>query len=376
MAFATIPEAVEEFRAGKMLVVVDDEDRENEGDLTLAAEMVTPEAINFMATYGRGLICLALSAERCDQLQLPLMSPANTSMFGTAFCEAIDARAGVTTGISARDRAHTIRLAMDPATRPGDLARPGHVFPLRAREGGVLVRAGQTEAAVDLARMAGLRPGGVICEIMNEDGTMARVPQLAGFCERHGLKMISVAELIRYRMRHERIVRRLAEGTIRNPAGEFRTIAYGSSIDPERHMALVYGDVSAQEEVLVRMHSHCVYGDVFGSVDCGCRQLIERSLAMIAKAGRGVLVYLHQSGPGIAQMRADGPIEQLVGHGREFMHYTTPDGQRALQHEVGIGAQILADLGLHRIRLLTNHPRKVVALEGFGIEIVDQIPVQ
>jgi 3,4-dihydroxy 2-butanone 4-phosphate synthase/GTP cyclohydrolase II len=376
MAFATIPEAVEEFRAGKMLVVVDDEDRENEGDLTLAAELVTPEAINFMATYGRGLICLALSAERCDQLQLPLMSPANTSMFGTAFCEAIDARAGVTTGISARDRAHTIRLAMDPATRPGDLARPGHVFPLRAREGGVLVRAGQTEAAVDLARMAGLRPGGVICEIMNEDGTMARVPQLAGFCERHGLKMISVAELIRYRMRHERIVRRLAEGTIRNPAGEFRTIAYGSSIDPERHMALVYGDVSAQEEVLVRKHSHCVYGDVFGSVDCGCRQLIERSLAMIAKAGRGVLVYLHQSGPGIAQMRADGPVDQLVGHGREFMHYTTPDGQRALQHEVGIGAQILADLGLHRIRLLTNHPRKVVALEGFGIEIVDQIPVQ
>jgi 3,4-dihydroxy 2-butanone 4-phosphate synthase/GTP cyclohydrolase II len=376
MAFASIPEAIEDFRAGKMLVVVDDEDRENEGDLTLAAELVTPEAINFMATHGRGLICLALSPERCDELQLPLMSSANTSVFGTAFCEAIDARFGVTTGISARDRAHTIRVAMDPATRPGDLARPGHVFPLRAREGGVLVRAGQTEAAVDLARIAGLRPGGVICEIMNEDGSMARVPQLIEFCQRHGLKMISVADLIRYRLRYERILRRLAEGRIRTAAGEFQTIAYASSIDPERHLALVYGDLQGGEDILVRMHSHCLYGDVFGSRDCECQFLIRRSLEMIAAEGRGALVYLHQTGPGIAQVKGDGPVEQLVSHGREFMHYTTPMGQRAHQHEIGIGAQILADLGLHRIRLLTNHPRKVVALEAFGIEIVDQIPVK
>jgi 3,4-dihydroxy 2-butanone 4-phosphate synthase/GTP cyclohydrolase II len=374
MPFATIPEALEEIRSGRMLVVVDDEDRENEGDLTVAAEKVTPETINFMAKYGRGLVCLALSPEQCDQLQLPLMTRHNTSKFGTAFCEAIDARDGVTTGISAADRAQTIRVAMRAETRPGDLARPGHVFPLRASEGGVLVRAGQTEAAVDLARMAGLGPGGVICEIMNEDGTMARVPQLDEFCAVHGLKMISVAELIRYRLRHERIVRRQAEGCLQNEFGRFLTIAYATSIDPETHLALVMGEVAGRENVLVRMHSHCVYGDVFHSQECDCSRLVRASLERIAREGQGVLVYLHQTGPGLRIADGEGG-KRLVSHGRDFMHYATPDGQRQLQRVSGIGAQILADLGLHQIRLLTNHPRKVVGLEGYGIEVVEQVPV-
>jgi len=259
---------------------------------------------------------------------------------------------------------------MDPKTRPKDLARPGHMFPLRAREGGVLLRAGQTEAAVDLARLAGLGPGGVICEIMNPDGSMSRVPQLLEFGERHGIKMISVADLIRYRLRTERIVKRLGEGSLKTPAAEFRTIAYSASVDSERHLALVLGDVEGQEDVLVRVHSHCVYGDVFGAVTCECRRTMELSLQRIARDGCGVLVYLHQTGMGIA---INGG--QLIPHSREFMHYSTAEGQRQLQHEVGIGAQILADLGLHRIRLLTNHPRKIVALEGFGIEIVEQVPI-
>ena len=375
MPFASIPEAVDELRQGRVLVVVDDEDRENEGDLTVAAELITPEIINFMATHGRGLICLALSAERCDELHLRPMAVFNTSKFGTAFCEAVDARSGVTTGISAADRAHTIRVAMSPATRSDDLARPGHVFPLRAREGGVLVRGGQTEAAVDLARLAGLSHGGVICEIMNEDGTMARVPQLEDFCRRHGLMMVSVAGLIRYRLRHESIVKRLGEGSLRTEFGEFRTIAYGSSIDPERHLALVHGQVGGREGVLVRMHSHCAYGDVFGALDCECSRLIRAALRRISEEGSGVLVYLHQTGPGLRLLKDEEGAPRLVSHGREFMHLATPDGQKTLQHEVGIGAQILADLGLHTIRLLTNHPRKIVALEGFGIEIIDQMPV-
>jgi 3,4-dihydroxy 2-butanone 4-phosphate synthase/GTP cyclohydrolase II len=344
-----------------MLVVVDDEDRENEGDLTLAAEAATPEAINFMAVHGRGLICLALAPERCDELQLPLMSARNTSQFGTAFCEAIDARTGVTTGISAADRARTIHVAMDPASGPRDLARPGHMFPLRAREGGVLVRAGQTEAAVDLARLAGMRPGGVICEIMNEDGTMARVAQLIDFCARHGLKMISVASLIKYRMATERIVRRLGEGTLRTAHGDFRTFAYGSSIDAERHLALVFGDVATRDEVLVRMHSRCAYGDTFESTDCECGRTLRASLQRIAAEGAGVLVYLHETGLGLGLREG-----QLEAHGK---------GPQRLQHEVGIGAQILADIGLRRIRLLTNHPRRIVGLEGFGIEIAAQVPV-
>ena len=375
MPFASIPEAIEDIRAGRMVVLVDDEDRENEGDLTIAAEKVTPDMITFMATNGRGLICLALTAERCDALQLPLMSPHNTSNFGTAFCEAIDAREGTTTGISSADRACTILTAIRPDCRPGDLARPGHVFPLRAREGGVLVRAGQTEGSVDLARLAGLTPAGVICEVMNDDGTMARVPQLIEFCHKHGLKMASVADLIRYRLRHERYIRRVAEGCIETEFGDFRTVAYRSDISPELHMALIRGDVEGRERVLVRMHSHCIYGDVFGSTTCDCHRLIRGALARIAEEGAGVLVYLHQTGPGFRIQSEPGCGDRMVSHGRDFMHYTGAAGQMQLQHESGIGAQILSDLGLHTIRLLTNHPRKIVALEGFGIELVEQVPV-
>ncbi len=375
MPFVSVPEAIEEIRSGRILVVVDDEDRENEGDLTIAAEKVTPEIINFMARHGRGLICLALTAERCDTLRLPLMSPVNTSNFGTAFCESIDAREGVTTGISAADRTCTILTAIRPDCRPADLARPGHVFPLRAREGGVLVRAGQTEGSVDLARLAGLTPAGVICEIMNEDGTMARVPELQEFCERHGLKMISVADLIRHRLRHERYIRRVAEGCIETEFGPFRTVAYTSDISPEMHMALIRGEVSGKERVLVRMHSHCVYGDVFGSTDCDCHKLIRGSLRHIAEEDLGVLVYLHQTGPGFRIQKDAAGADHMISHGRDFMHYAGAAGQTQLQHESGIGAQILSDLGLHTIRLLTNHPRRIVALEGFGIEIVEQAPI-
>src|SRR5579871_2833500 len=356
MTFASIPEAIDEFRAGRMLVVVDDEDRENEGDLTMAAEAITPEAINFMATHGRGLICLALAPERCDALHLPLMSAMNTSRFGTAFCESIDASDGVSTGISASDRARTILVAIDSNSRPHDLARPGHVFPLRAREGGVLVRAGQTEAAVDLARLAGLQPGGVICEIMNEDGSMARVPQLREFCLRHDLKMISVASLIKHRLETEHFLERRGEGCLQTEFGSFKTISYVSTIDSETHVALVYGDVVGRPNMLVRMHARCVYGDVFGSTQCDCNRMIRGSLERITKEGAGVLVYLHQSGLGMRK------------------HYVDAKGQRP-QQEVGIGAQILADLGLTSIRLLTNHPRKVMGLEAFGIEIIEQVPI-
>lgn len=378
MSFVPVLEAVDEIRAGRVLVVVDDEDRENEGDLTIAAEKVTPQIINFMATHGRGLICLALTPERCDHLRLPLISPFNTSNFGTAFCESIDARAGVTTGISAADRTRTILTSIDPAARPADLARPGHVFPLRAREGGVLVRAGQTEASVDLARMAGLTAAGVICEVMNEDGTMARVPDLHQFCDRHNLKMVSVAELIRYRLKHERYIHRIGEGFLETRFGPFRSIAYASDYPSdaksETHLALIFGEVAGQENVLVRMHSHCVYGDIFGSTQCDCRKLIDGSLAQIASEGLGVLVYLHQTGLGFQIQSDEIGSRRLVSHGRGLAFQGT-DGQRQLQHESGIGAQILTDLGLHTIRLLTNHPRKIVALDGFGIEIVNQVPV-
>ncbi len=367
MPFASIPEALEELRAGRMLVVVDDEDRENEGDLTAAAGAITPEIINFMAVHGRGLVCLALSPERCDALNLPLMTPKNTSRFGTAFCESIDAGSGVTTGISAADRARTVQVAMDPATKPVDLARPGHIFPLRAREGGVLVRAGQTEAAVDLARLAGLAPGGVICEIMSADGTMARVPELEEFCLRHGLKMISVAELIRYRLRHERFARRTAEGTLATRQGEFRSVVYSTPIDGALHLALVRGQPAGQEGVLVRVQARCTFGDAFGSLQCDCGKLLQASVARIAAEPCGVLLYLNHSGP----LSPD----RLVTHSRDAAQYLSTEDQRLLQHESGIGAQILSDLGLHTIRLLTNHPRKVVALEGFGIKIVEQIPV-
>lgn len=374
MGFASISEAIEDFRGGRMVVVVDDEDRENEGDLTVAAEKITPEIINFMATNGRGLVCLALSSEICDRLQLPLMSPNNTSRFSTAFCEAIDAAEGVTTGISAADRALTIQVAMRPGSRPCDLARPGHVFPLRAKEGGVLVRAGQTEAAVDLATLAGLAPGGVICEIMNPDGTMARVPELTEFCRQHGLKLISVANLIRYRLQTERVVRRHAEGTLQNRFGLFRTVAYTSSVDPETHLALIRGDVNTTEPVLVRMHAQCTYGDVFSSGQCDCHGTVEGSLEAIAREGRGVFVYLHQSGPGLRYHRGDDGMH-VVAHTRDAMYASGPDGHRRLQHEAGMGAQILADLGLRKVRLLTNHPRKIVGLEAYGVEVIAQEPI-
>jgi 3,4-dihydroxy 2-butanone 4-phosphate synthase/GTP cyclohydrolase II len=373
--FTDVPAAIEEIRAGRMIVVVDDEDRENEGDLTLAAEKVTPEAINFMAKHGRGLVCLAMTDERLDHLRIGPMTAENTSQYGTAFCEAIDARVGVTTGISAYDRARTIKVAIDPASRPADLARPGHVFPLRARKGGVLVRAGQTEASVDLARLAGLIPAGVICEIMKDDGTMARIPDLLEFCKAHQLKMLTVAELIRYRMAHERYVNRVGEALVDTPHGEFRLIAYESEVDGgESHIALVRGDIeSGNEPVLVRMHAHCLLGDVFGATTCECRATIEGSLQAIAREGRGALIYLHQTSKGFSVERI-GERTLLAFH-RDRRLPSLPESERKTQREIGIGAQILSDLNLRRIRLLTNHPRRVAALEGFGIEIVEQVPV-
>jgi 3,4-dihydroxy 2-butanone 4-phosphate synthase / GTP cyclohydrolase II len=374
--FASVEEAVEDIRQGRMIVLVDDEDRENEGDLAMAAEKITPEAINFMAKYGRGLICLPLTEDRCEELHLPLMSPINTSVHGTAFCEAIDARLGVTTGISASDRAITILAAIDPKTKPQDLARPGHIFPLRARNGGVLVRAGQTEASVDLARIAGLQPAGVICEIMNEDGTMARVPQLQEFCRQHNLKMLTVADLIRYRMQHERYVRRVAEATLPTRYGDFRIIAYSSDVDHDQHIALVRGNLEGAKPPLVRVHSHCLTGDVFGSVACDCRELVARSLEAIAHEDRGVFVYLHHTGRGfgIEQAAEPGALPQIHFHSRGQLD-REPARQRMVQHESGIGAQILIDLGLKDIRVLTNHPKKVVALEAYGITIADQVPL-
>ena len=382
--FADVPTAIEEVRAGRMIVVVDDEDRENEGDLTLAAEKVTPEAINFMAKYGRGLVCLTLTEERLEHLRLGPMSAENTSQYGTAFCEAIDARVGVTTGISAYDRARTIQVAIDPATKASDLARPGHVFPLRARKGGVLVRAGQTEASVDLARLAGMIPAGIICEIMKDDGTMARVPDLIAFCQEHGFKMLTVAELIRYRMAHERYVHRVGEALVDTRFGEFRLIAYESEVDGgESHVALIRGDIGTGEvkqnnesndsAVLVRMHAHCLMGDVFGATGCECHATLEGALRRIAHEGRGALIYLHQTSQGFS-IEKIGERSALSFHrGRKLPALL--DNERQTQREIGIGAQILSDLNLRRIRLLTNRPKKVAALEGFGIEIVDQVPV-
>jgi 3,4-dihydroxy 2-butanone 4-phosphate synthase / GTP cyclohydrolase II len=384
--FATVEEAIQEIRQGRMIVLVDDEDRENEGDLTMAAEKVTPEAINFMAKYGRGLICLALTEQRCELLGLAPISPRNTSAFGTPFCEPIDARRGTTTGTSASDRATTILAATDPKTQPEDLARPGHVYTLRARNGGVMVRAGQTEASVDLARIAGLDPSGVICEVMNDDGTMARIPQLTEFCKEHALKLVTVADLIRYRMQHERYVRRIAESVLPTRYGNFRMIAYSSDVDHELHVALVRGDVhsnaradaaKSNELPLVRVHSHCLTGDVLGSTECDCRDMVERSLEAIAASGRGVFVYLHHTGRGFqidSRTQEDAALPRILYHTRGQLDQDL-GRQWLVQHESGIGAQILTDLGLRRIRVLTNHPRKVVALEGYGLEIADQMPL-
>jgi 3,4-dihydroxy 2-butanone 4-phosphate synthase / GTP cyclohydrolase II len=374
--FTNVPTAIEEIRAGRMIVVVDDEDRENEGDLTLAAEKVTPEAINFMARYGRGLVCLAMTEERLEHLRIGPMTSENTSQYGTAFCEAIDAREGVTTGISAHDRAHTIKVAIDPKTRPSDLARPGHMFPLRARKGGVLVRAGQTEASVDLARLAGLVPAGIICEIMKDDGTMARVPDLIEFCRTHEMKMLTVAELIRYRMQHERYVHRVGEAMVETRHGDFRLIAYESEVDGGgSHMALIRGDINdSPAPVLVRMHAHCLLGDVFGATGCDCHQTLEASLRMIAEEDRGALIYLHQTSKGFTAEKI-GEQSFLTFH-RERRLPSLPESERKTHREIGLGAQILFDLNLKRIRLLTNHPRRVAALEGFDIEIVEQVPVK
>jgi 3,4-dihydroxy 2-butanone 4-phosphate synthase/GTP cyclohydrolase II len=358
-----------------MVVVVDDEDRENEGDLTMAAEKITPEAVNFMAKYGRGLICLAMTPERLDYLHLQPMTPQNTARFGTAFTESIDALGrGVTTGISAQDRAETILCAIDPATQPSDLGRPGHVFPLRAQKGGVLVRAGQTEASVDLTRLAGLTPAGVICEIMKDDGAMARVPDLIEFCKEHGLKMITVAELIRYRMAHERCLYRRGAAVLPTEFGEFSMIAYASDLDGESHVALVHGDLRCSDgPVLVRMHTHCLAGDVFHASSCQCAANIRESLRRIADEGVGAVIYLHQNSLGFSVQKCGGADTLQFHHAKTDP--ATLERQRQVQREIGIGAQILHDLELRRIRLLTNHPRRVVALEGYGIEIVDHTPI-
>ena len=391
--FIDVPAALEEFQAGRMIVVVDDEDRENEGDLTLAAEFVTPEAINFMARFGRGLICLTLTEERADHLRLGPMTQENSSRFGTAFTESIEAREGVTTGISAADRAHTIRVAITAGASAGDLARPGHVFPLRARKGGVLVRAGQTEASVDLARMAGLIPAGVICEIMNDDGSMARVPDLVEFCKLHGLRMLTVADLIRYRLQHERTVFRVAETTLPTAYGEFRMIAYESELDGgQSHLALVRGNVdqsasgagASADPVLVRVHSHCLAGEVFGSTTCDCQHSVQRSLKAIAETGRGALIYLHNSGRGFeidrtASSGAPGRIllhgQSQTGRNREVHPSDHDGGHQRILRQAGLGGQILSDLNIRKIRLLSNTPTHVPALQGFDIEIVDQVPI-
>jgi 3,4-dihydroxy 2-butanone 4-phosphate synthase/GTP cyclohydrolase II len=384
--FVQVPEALAEIRAGRMLIVVDDEDRENEGDLTLASEFVTPEAINFMARFGRGLICLTLTEERADHLNLLPMTQQNSSRFGTAFTETIEAREGVTTGISAADRAHTIRTAIAPNATASDLARPGHIFPLRARKGGVLVRAGQTEASVDLARIAGLNPSGVICEIMNDDGTMARVPDLVKFCAEHGLKMLTVAELIRYRLQHERYITRDAETEITTSYGAFRMIAYESEVNGgESHIALVRGDLcegqtETSKPVLVRVHTRCTAGDIFAA-DCNCREILDQSLRMIADAGCGALLYLHNTSRGFELVRtpedATAPATLLThSHLRAMEKSAAHEAhQQRIVRSVGLGGQILFDLGIRRIRLLSNTPMHIPALEGFGLEIVEQVPI-
>jgi 3,4-dihydroxy 2-butanone 4-phosphate synthase / GTP cyclohydrolase II len=378
MPFASIPDAIEDIRQGRMVVVVDDEDRENEGDLTIAAEKVTPEVINFMARYGRGLICLPMTGERLDELRIPLMvrDEQNDAKFGTAFCVPIEAKKGTTTGISAGDRALTVLTAIDPGTRPGDLARPGHMFPLRAVDGGVLVRAGQTEAAVDLARLAGLYPAGVICEVMDEDGTMARGPRLEAFCRQHALKLVTIKDLIQHRMRNERLVRKIVETDLPTGYGPFRIHAFESGIDGQHHIALVLGDLGAGEEpALVRVHSQCLTGDIFASSRCDCGDQLHKALEMISQAGRGVLLYLRQEGRGIGLVHKLMAY-QLQDQGKDTVEANEALGFKADQRDYGIGAQILVELGVKKIRLLTNNPRKFVGLEGYGLEMVGRLPIE
>src|SRR5689334_8028421 len=372
--FATIEEAIEDIRQGKMVVVCDAEDRENEGDLTLAAQFATPEAINFMAKEGRGLICLALTPTRCDELGLDLMAAKNESPFETAFTVSIEARDGVTTGISAADRARTIQVAIDPGSAPRDLVQPGHIFPLKAKPGGVLERTGQTEAAVDLARLAGLNPAGVICEVMNDDGTMARVPDLERYCSRHGLKMITVADLIAYRRKHDKLVERVVTTRLPTAFGEFNVVGYRSLVDDKHHVAMVKGEIDGQTDVLVRVHSECLTGDVFHSLRCDCGEQLESALAMIEREGRGVLLYLAQEGRGI------GLLNKLKAYNLQDRGLDTVDANLELGlpvdlRDYGIGAQILADLGLSSIRILTNNPKKIRGLEGYGLSVTEQIPI-
>jgi len=371
---ATIEEAIEEYRNGRFVVIIDDEDRENEGDLTIPAQFATPEAINFMARYGRGLICVPMTAERLDQLHVPMMVNHNDSHFGTPFSVSVEARTGVTTGISAADRARTTQVLIDPNARPNDLVMPGHVFPLRARDGGVLVRAGQTEATVDLCKLAGLYPAGVLCEIMNQDGTMSRLPQLKRFARRHNLKIISVTELIQYRMHKEKLVRRVAETKLPTEFGEWRCIAYKAITDPDEHVALVHGEVDGDEPVLVRVHSQCVTGDVFGSRRCDCGEQLHMAMQMIEEAGKGVVVYMRQEGRGI------GLHNKIKAYGLQDGGMDTVEANEALgfpadRRDYGIGMQILVDLGLRKLRLLTNNPSKRAGLEGFGLEIAERVPL-
>ena len=373
--FATVEEAIQQFQAGGMVIVVDDEDRENEGDLTIAADKVTPDGINFMARYGRGLVCLSMTGDRLDELDIPLIVNENTSKFETAFAVPIDAKATTTTGISAADRAATIRAAIDPNARSSDFAKPGHISPLRARDGGVLVRAGQTEASVDLARLADLYPAAVICEIMNDDGTMARVPDLRKFAENHKLPMITVEALIKYRMRHDRLVRRVASASLPTEHGPFVVAAYESLIDGQTHMALVRGELGEGEKVLVRVHSQCLTGDVFGSARCDCGRQLSLALERVAKEGRGVVLYLNQEGRGIGlgnKIRA----YELQDGGLDTVEANERLGFKPDQRDYGIGAQILGDLGIRTMRLLTNNPRKFIGLEGYGLSVLESVPLE